>query len=206
VSTPTDPWDARGWLCYLLDWKDDWPSPGGLTYDSFLHRFMLSVVPDGWIKSGYGPTAQGKRRQDIGKGHAAFLRMSDLFDSLAGLAVTGNGQEIQISRNVDDCFFKESINAILSDDARFFSDFWEAVQHWRDCVKTGAPLLRAKNRRLEFMILATILEEGEPFYAVKSLRKLILRKFFPDQCTNAPTWKDIDQVVTRLGIKKCRRN
>ena len=105
---------------------------------------MLSVVPDGWIKSGYGPTAQGKRRQDIGKGHAAFLRMSDLFDSLAGLAVTGNGNKIQISRNVADYFFKESINAILSDDARFFIDFWEAVQHWRDCVKTGAPLLKQK--------------------------------------------------------------
>ena len=131
MSTPTDPWDARGWLCYLLDWKDDWASPGGLTYDSFLQRFMLSVVPDGWIKSGYGPRAQGKRRQDIGKGHAVFLRMSDLFDSLARLAATGNGQAIQISRNVADYFFKESINAIVFDDARFFSDFWEAVEHWR---------------------------------------------------------------------------
>jgi hypothetical protein len=204
VKPPTDPWDARGWWSYLRDWKDDWPSPGELDYDAFLHRFILAVVPDGWIKPGYGPMAQGRQRQDIGKGHAAFLNMSPLFDSLAGLLPTGNGQEIeiQIPRVLSDYFFRESIKAIVSDDAKFFPDFWQAVTYWRKCVKTGEPLLKAKKRRLEFMILTTALEDGEACYAVKQLRKVVLTRF-PDESPK-PAWKDIDKVVTRLGIKKCR--
>ena len=207
MSPPTDSWNASGWLSYLLDWKDDWPSPGGLDYESCLSKFILSVVPDGWIKPGYGPTAQGKQRKDIGKGHAAFLRMyrTGIFDSFAK-SLTGNGQEIQVPCGVVDYFFRESINAIVSDDAKFFPDFCEAVRHWRDCVKTGAPLLKAKKRRLEFMILTTILEDGDPFYSVTQLRKLVLKRFFPDKNVDLPTRKAIDKVVTRLGIKKCRRN
>jgi hypothetical protein len=218
VKPPTDPWDAQGWWSYLRDWKDDWPSPGGLDYDAFLHRFILAVVPDGWIKPGYGPMAQGRQRQDIGKGHAAFLNMSPLFNSLPGLLLTGNGQEIEIQiprgssrrkageirllRVLSDYFFRESIKAIVSDDAKFFPDFWQAVTYWRKCVKTGEPLLKAKKRRVEFMILTTALEDGEACYAVKQLRKVVLKRF-PDESPK-PAWKDIDKVVTRLGIKKCR--
>jgi hypothetical protein len=56
------------------------------------------------------------------------------------------------------------------------------------------------------MILTTILEDGEPFYSVTQLRKLVLKRFFPDENVDRPTSKDIDKVMTRLGIKKCRRN
>jgi hypothetical protein len=169
VKPPTDPWDAQGWWSYLRDWKDDWPSSGGLDYDAFLHRFILAVVPDGWIKPGYGPMAQRRQRQDIGKGHAAFLNLSPLFDSLGRLLLAGNGQEIeiQIPRVLSDYFFRESIKAIVSDDAKFFPDLWQAVTYWRKCVKTGEPWLKAKKRRLEFMILTTALEDGEACYAVK---------------------------------------
>jgi hypothetical protein len=48
--------DARGWLQFLRKRKRHWNCPGGFSYDTFLHQFVLSVVPDGWIKPGYGPT------------------------------------------------------------------------------------------------------------------------------------------------------
>ena len=202
MTTPTDPWDAPGWLSYLSDWeKDEWPNPGGLDYDTFRARFMMSIVPDGWIKPGYGPKAQGKQRQDIGKGHVAFLNMylAGAFDGLAAVPKKNNRRQISFPDYVVLPFFEQVIRAIGTNDSEFFPDFSQAVKDWRNCVESGAPLLKAKNRRLEFMVLVTILEEGGTSYPVKELRERVMRKF-PDQ--RVPTWNDINRVMTRLGIKK----
>ena len=63
---------------------------------------MLAVVPDGWIKPGYGPTAQGKQRKDIGKGHVAFLDMytAGVFDSLAEARARKDKHSIRTVRSL----------------------------------------------------------------------------------------------------------
>jgi hypothetical protein len=178
--------------------KDNWQCPGGLDYEKFSHEFVLAVVPDGWIKPGYGPTAQGKQRKDIGKGHAAFLEMytAGVFDSLAG-AQTRKGKEIQFDRAVVDRFFRASIGAIASNDSRFFKDFWQAVEYWRKCLEIREPLLMAAKRNHVFMILTTLLEDGSPTFTVSQLRNLVNVKF-----KTTLTAKNVDKVVRRLGIRK----
>ena len=85
VAPPIKVGDALGWFRYICHLKDNWQCPGGLDYEKFSSELVLAVVPDGWIKLGYGPTAQGKQRKDIGRGHVAFLDMytAGVFDSLA---------------------------------------------------------------------------------------------------------------------------
>src|SRR5215470_17865823 len=69
---PDDPRDAEGWLRFLFDWEKEWHFPGGLSYDDFKRRFLLAIVPRGWVKTDYGGI-KGKRA-DIGRGHASFLK------------------------------------------------------------------------------------------------------------------------------------
>jgi hypothetical protein len=198
VAPPIKPWDALGWFRYARHLKDNWQCPGGLDYERFFSEFVLAVVPDGWIKTGYGPTAQGKQRKDIGKGHVAFLDMytAGVFDSLAQ-ALARKDKEIRFDRAVVDYFFRVSIDAITSNDSRFFPDFWQAVEHWRNCLETGECLLMAANRRNVFMILTTLLENGSPTFTVGQLRKLVNVKL-----KTSLTAKDIDKVVKRFGTRK----
>jgi hypothetical protein len=198
VAPPIKPCDALGWFRYARHLKDNWQCPGGLDYEKFFHEFVLAVVPDGWIKPGYGPTAQGKQRKDIGKGHAAFLNMyiAGVLDSLAQ-ARAKKGKKARFDRAVVDYFFRASIGAITSNDSKFFPDFWQAVEHWRNCLKNGEPLLMAAVRRNVFMILTTLLEDGSPRFTVSQLRNLVNAKF-----KTTLTVKDVDKVVTRLGIRK----
>ena len=198
VAPPIKPSDALGWFRYARHLKDNWQRPGGLDYEKFVHEFVLAVVPDGWIKPGYGPAAQGKQRKDIGKGHAAFLDMytAGVFDSLAQ-AGARKGKKVQFSRAVVDYFFCASIGAIASNDSKFFPDFWQAVECWRNCLENGEPLLMAANRRNVFMILTTLLEDGSPTFRVSQLRNLVNLKF-----KTTLTVKDVDKVVRRLRIRK----
>ena len=198
VAPPVKVCDALGWFRYVRHLKDNWQCPGGLDYERFSSEFVLAVVPDGWIKPGYGPTAQGKQRKDIGKGHVAFLDMytAGVFDSLAE-ARARKGKKIRFDRAVVDHFFRVSIGAIASNDSRFFPDFWQAVEHWRNCLENGEPLLMAANRRNVFMILTTLLEDGSPTFTVSQLRKLVNLKF-----KTTLTAKDVGKVVRRLGIRK----
>lgn len=198
VAPPINACDALGWLRYACHLKDNWHCPGGLDYDKFFHEFVLAVVPDGWIKPGYGPTAQGKQRKDIGKGHGAFLDMytAGVFDSLAG-ARAAKGKEIRFDRAVVDRFFCASIGAITSNDSRFFQDFWQAVEYWRKCLEIPEPLLTVANRKHVFMILTTLLEDGSFTFRVSQLRKLVNVKFKKNL-----TDKNVDKVVRRLGIRK----
>lgn len=194
---PADPWDALGWLRFLFDWKNDWHHPGGLDYDTFVSKFFLSVVPAGWIKAGYGPTAKPNERKDIGRGHAAFLRMYQVkvFDALAELEAA-KARQVYFPAQIIEDFFRESIKTIVGNDPKFFPDFWQAVKDWRNRLKTGAPLLRA-NHKWEFMVLTTLLEDPS---AVGSLRESVLRKF-PDQRPEKFTSKVVYKVKTRLGIR-----
>jgi hypothetical protein len=198
VAPPINPSDALGWFRYARHLKDNWQRPGGLDYEKFFHEFVLAVVPDGWIKPGYGPTAQGKQRKDIGKGHAAFLDAytAGVFDSLAQ-ARAKKGKKARFDRAVVDYFFRASIGAITSNDSKFFPDFWQAVEHWRNCLENREPLLMAANRRNVFMILTTLLEDGSPRFTVSQLRNLVNVKF-----KRTLTIKDVNKVVKRLGIRK----
>jgi hypothetical protein len=115
VAPPINACDALGWFRYACHLKDNWQCPGGLDYEKFSSEFVLAVVPDGWIKPGYGPTAQGKQRKDIGKGHVAFLDLytAGVFDSLVE-ARARKDKEIRFDRAVVDHFFRVSIGAIES--------------------------------------------------------------------------------------------
>jgi hypothetical protein len=198
VAPPINACDALGWFRYACHLKDNWQCPGGLDYEKFSSEFVLAVVPDGWIKPGYGPTAQGKQRKDIGKGHVAFLDLytAGVFDSLVE-ARARKDKEIRFDRAVVDHFFRVSIGAIESNDSRFFKDFWQAVEHWRNCLEIGQPLLMAEKRNHVFMILTTLLEDGSPTFTVSQLRKLVNVKFNKNL-----TVKNVDKVVRRLGIRK----
>jgi hypothetical protein len=189
VAPPINACDALGWFRYACHVKKNWQCPGGLDCEKFFHEFVLAVIPDGWIKPGYGPTAQGKQRKDIGKGHAAFLNMyiAGVFDS----------KEIRFNRTVVDYFFRVSIDAIASNDSRFFPDFWQAVEHWRKCLEVDQPLLQSDKRNHVFMILTTLLEDGSPTFTVSQLRDLVNVKF-----KTTLTMKNVDKVVRRLGIRK----
>lgn len=194
MKPPTDSWDAEGWLRFLKSQTDDWNSPGGLSYETCWDRLILSVVPDGWIKPGYGPTAKGKERKDIGKGHATFLAMyrSGAFNPLA---IAKNG-EVTFDREIVDYFFRRSVDAITEPDPRFFPDFWQAVEDWRECVEINQPLLKAANRNHEFMVLTALLEDGSPTFTVKRLRELVARRFKVDL-----SWKAVNRVKNRLAIR-----
>ena len=70
---PDDPRDAESWLRFLFDWKSEWHFPGGLSYEDFERKFLLAIVPRGWVKSGYG--GDGRKQLDVGKGHASFVKL-----------------------------------------------------------------------------------------------------------------------------------
>lgn len=184
AKPPKDSWDALGWLSYLHHWRDDWVNPGGLPYEDFHSRFMLAIVPGGWIKETYGPTAIGREKKDIGKGHAAFLSI-----------VFADQRPRQRDILAKD-FFQKSLTAIRENDGHFFPDFWQAVQSCRECESNDQPLLAAR-RQIEFMTLAVILEDGEAEYTVKDLRKLIQRRF-----GRGIEAKALDKAMVRLSIQK----
>ena len=189
---PADPWDALGWIRFIRDWKHDWPHPGGLDRDWFANRFMLAIVPKGWIKhkTGYGSFA----RQDIGYGHAAFFRLfiAGAFESLDALVAADFRP-----------FVKNLASAIIWDKTNFFSEVQQAWDMMRKCRASNKPLLFAGVRRLEFFALVAMLEDPRPTYAVEELRKMIVQRF--KLADKSLTWKALDKVVVRLCIAKPKR-
>jgi len=192
VKPPADPWDGLGWLRLLKDWEADWESPGGLDFESFWSRFVLSIVPDGWIKPGYGPNAGKLKRQDVGAGHMAFFEMfaAGAFDALPA------GQSVNFSS-----FLAGVVTAICRRDTRFFPDFGQAFKMMCDCGADSRSLLKARKRRHEFMVLAAMLDDSMPAYTVSGLKRKINRRFSDDPLTD----KEVDKVMVRLGIAKHRR-
>ena len=193
---PADPWDALGWIRFIRDWKDDWQYPGGLGRDWFGDRLMMAIVPQGWIKPGYGSLAGPKERQDIGYGHAAFFQLfaAGAFESPEAIMAADFRP-----------FQKQVASAFVWGRAKpnFFSDFQQAWDMMCECRKSNKPLLFADVRRHEYFALVAMLEDPRPTYGVETLREMIVRRFkLPDESLK---WKALDKVMTRLCIAKPKR-
>jgi hypothetical protein len=207
---PDDPWDAESWLRFLFEWETDWHFPGGLSFCDFKRRFLLAIVPRGWIKIGYGGTP-GKRG-DIGRGHASFVKLylsgalkkpnRKAFGRL-GLEVVSAATGTYLNYLLP-CTTGSNIALVGSDrptvsgevDPEFNDDFGQASRDWRSCAQLGQPLFQPANR-LEFMTLTVILEDGAPCYKVRDVRKMIERKF---GC-NIDS-RRLDKTLRRLEIKR----
>lgn len=194
AKPPADPWDALGWIRFIRDWKHDWPHPGGLDRDWFANRFMLAIVPQGWIKPGYGSLAGAKGRKDIGYGHAAFFQ----------LFTAGTFESPDAIMAADFRPFQKALASAFiwgRHKPNFFSDFQQAWDMMRKCQASNKPLLFADVRRHEYFALVAMLEDPRPTYTVAELRKLVARRF----PTETPTWAALDKVMTRLDIAKPKR-
>lgn len=173
---PQDPWDGLGWIRYVNDWQSDWPSPGGLSYDVFRHRFVRSIVPKGWFKQDYG---EAGKRADIGRGHAAFL---DLF--VSGALDSLESGNISFPAG----YLIRTAVALHKKDEHFFPDLDQAFQmYW-----SGGRLTTDKYNH-EFMVLAVILEESE-IGSVSKVVKRVNARFG----AGAITYRKADKVVARL--------
>jgi hypothetical protein len=208
MKAPEKAWDAEGWLRFLFDWETEWTFPGGLSYDDFKRRFLLAIVPSGWIKTGYGGI-EGKRG-DIGKGHASFVNLylkgelknpkpkalkQYAVESLS--ATTGRYIFFLEPCTGSNIAFVGSDRPIISEaiDAKFHHDFAQAMKEYHNCVELGKPLFQVRNH-WEFMMLVVILENPAHCYSPEDLRKLILSKF-GRKISPSTLYK----TRTRLGIQ-----
>ena len=183
MKPPNDSWDGLAWLRFLHGWKDEWPEPHGMSFDAFHHKLVLSLVPDGWIKPGYGPTAGERGRGDIGAGHAAFLTLfiAGAFDSLPA------GKGVNFGP-----FVASVANAICAKDTKFFPDFGQAFQTLHD-LPSGEKLLFAATRRNEFMVLAVMLADLKSTYRTSQLRRDVEARFGNKVMDD----KAVDKVIAR---------